>query len=434
MGDMVKMNGIIKLFEVLIRVLLPNKLSIGILNRMKRTKNILLSTIELRLFFKVILFPIILLSSLIIAVIKILLIWMLPYKMYNDIKYIVKQFYMDIAILKNVSLKKALKRACLLYELFTKGYEKKISPGELNPNITFYVIRPYYFLEPNDLILSNVANLLTQYYYCLQKLSYAVEKGYIPVVDWENYGRLPHSEDYPINGSNNSWEYYWQQPSEYELTEVYNSKNVILSTQNIGQFGYIPNCAMKPPFNVYAKNIIKNCPRYAKLIPLNRVTEDYVEKNYNLLFPKEGKVLGVIIRGSSYGKKGTQFSSHPMQIGIKELIKEIKKTLEAWEYDYIFFVNEVQEIVDIIKKEFGDRVIILPRMRDSISRPTDGSVLNPMYEDGQRYKTNLDYVTEIALLSKCDSIIGSMSSGTRTALIWNGGEYEHVYIFEKGLW
>lgn len=98
MGDMVKMNGIIKLFEVLIRVLLPNKLSIGILNRMKRTKNILLSTTELRLFFKVILFPIILLSSLIIAVIKILLIWMLPYKMYNDIKYIVKQFYMDIAI------------------------------------------------------------------------------------------------------------------------------------------------------------------------------------------------------------------------------------------------------------------------------------------------------------------------------------------------
>ena len=59
MGDMVKMNGIIKLFEVLIRVLLPNKLSIGILNRMKRTKNILLSTTELRLFFKVILFPII---------------------------------------------------------------------------------------------------------------------------------------------------------------------------------------------------------------------------------------------------------------------------------------------------------------------------------------------------------------------------------------
>ena len=65
------MNGIIKLFEVLIRVLLPNKLSIGILNRMKRTKNILLSTTELRLFFKVILFPIILLSSLILSLIHI---------------------------------------------------------------------------------------------------------------------------------------------------------------------------------------------------------------------------------------------------------------------------------------------------------------------------------------------------------------------------
>lgn len=428
------MNGILKFLEVIIRLLLPQNISVAVFNRFKRTKNILLSTQELRMFFKVILYPIILIVSLFVALIKIILIWILPYKTYNDIKFIAKQFYLDIAVLKNVGLKKALKRAVLLYELFTKGYEKRINPGTENPDLTFYVIRPYYFLKPNELILSNVANLLTQYYYCLQKLSYAIEKGYIPIVDWENYGKLPHSENYPVNGTNNSWEYYWDQPSKYSLKEVYNSKNVILSTQNIGQFGYIPNCAMKPPFNSYAKNIIKNCPQYAKYIPLNKNTKKYVDEKYNLLFPKNEKVLGVIIRGSSYGKKGTQFSSHPMQIGTKELIKEIKKALKSWEYKYLFFVNEVQELVDLIRDEFGEKVIILPRMRDSINRPTDGSVLNPMYEDGQRYQTNLDYVTEIALLAKCDSLIGSMSSGTRTALIWNDQKYEHVYIFEKGLW
>ena len=64
----------------------------------------------------------------------------------------------------------------------------------------------------------------------------------------------------------------------------------------------------------------------------------------------------------------------------------------------------------------------------------DGITKNPMYYDGNRYQTNLDYVTEIALLSRCDTLIGSMSSGMRTALIWNAQKYEHTYVFDKGLW
>lgn len=243
---------------------------------------------------------------------------------------------------------------------------------------------------------------------------------------------MPHSEDYPINGTCNSWEYFWKQPSDYTLDEVYRSKNVILSTMNIGQFGYIPNCAMTPPFNNYARKIAKQCPKYSNLIPFNEYTESHVNQIYNELFPKDGKILGVVIRGSSYGTKKTQFSSHPTQLPIKDVIKEVYKCLEAWEYQYVFFMNEVQELVDIMKGEFGDKLIVLPRMRDSLNRKTDGSELNPMYEDGNRFKTNLDYITEVALLSKCDSLIGSMSSGTRTAIMWNNEKYEHIYILKEG--
>lgn len=428
------MNGISKLIETFIRILLPNRLGDNVIIRFKRSKDVMLSTNETRIFFKFVLFPVNLVCSLFVAILKMPLIWLLPIKTYNDIKYIVKQFYMDIVVLKNVGFLKAVKRSWLLYELFTKGSEKKCSFGNKNADIIFYVIRPYYFLKPNDLILGNVANLLTQYYYVLQKLSYALEKNYIPVVDWENYGQLPHSENFPVFGTNNSWEYYWQQPSKYSLNEIYKSKNVILSTQNIGQYGYIPNCAMKPPFNNYARSLVARCPKYAQYIPLNSKTEEYVNMWYKNIFPQKEKILGVVIRGSSYGTNKTQFSSHPMQISIKELIKEVHKAMDAWDIQYIFFVNEVKEIVDFMYEEFQDKMIVLPRMRDSMYRPTDGSVLNPMYEDGHRYKTNLDYVTEIALLSKCDALIGSMSSGTRTALIWNAGKYEHVYIFEKGLW
>lgn len=422
-----------QLFDILLRGILPERAHKIVLNRINRTKKAMTSNKELAFFWRVLFFPIVLPISLLVAVIKTILIWLLPEKRFNDFKYIFNQFYIDIAS-RHMSVGLALERVSLCYALFTKGAEKRISCGEKNPDITFYVIRPYYYLEPNALIHSNVANLLTQYYYALQKLSYAMEKGWTPVVDWEHYGMLAHSEDYPIHGTSNAWEYYWDQPSQYSLEEVYQSKNVILSTQNIGQFGYIPNCLMAPPFVRYAAELAKRCPQYAFKFSFNEYTGKYIEDAYQRLFPKNKRILGVIVRGASYGRHETPYGSHPIQVGMKELVRTVKRYYAEWDMDYIFFVNEMQELVDMMQEAFQEKVIVVPRLRDHIDRPTDGITKNPMYYPGNRYQTNLDYLTEMCLLSKCDSLIGSMSSGTRAALIWNANEYENVYIFEKGLW
>lgn len=422
-----------KLLTIFIRVIFPDKIANAVLNRVERTKRAMTSTKELRIFFKILFLPIELILAIVIALIKTLAIWLIPTTFYNNVKFVFNQFYHDINVRK-LGFDLSWKRAKLCWELFTKGSEKKMSFGNNHPDKTFYVIRPYYFLEPNEFIYRNVANLLTQYYYALQKLSYAIENGWIPVVDWENYGMLPHAEDYPVNGTKNSWEYYWAQPSEYTLEEVYQSKNVILSTRNIGQYGYIPNCAMSPPFTKYAANLADKCPKYAQEIPLNEETKKYVEDAYQKLFPAGKRVLGVVVRGASYGRVGTPNHSHPKQASMKELIKTVHHYYDEWEMEYIFFVNEMEELVNIMKEEFGDKLIVLPRKRDHLDRPADGITQNPLYEDGQRYQTNLDYVTEVALLSKCTTLIGSMSSGARTALIWNDNNYENVYMFEKGLW
>lgn len=426
------MSLIEKIILMLIRLILPQRVASAVLIRISRTKTVMTSNLELRIFWRILFFPIVLPLSLIVSILKTVIIWVFPTKFYNDLKYLFNQFYTDITVRK-ITFPVAWKRVRLCHELFTKGSEKRISYGSKNPDITFYVIRPYYYLEPNEFIFRNIANLLTQYYYCLQKLSYAVENGWVPIVDWENYGKMPHSEEFPVHGTKNAWEYYWNQPSEYTLEEVYQSKNVILSTRNIGQFGYIPNCAMTPPFAKYAEDLARRCPNYASLVPFNQPTQDYIDKALNL-FPKGKRILGVVVRGASYGRNETPYRSHPVQVGMKELIHKVTYFYKEWEMDYIFFVNEMQELVDTMKEAFGDKLIVLPRLRDHIDRPADGITENPLYYPGNRYQTNLDYVTEIALLSKCTSLIGSMSSGTRSAIIWNSGDYENVYMFEKGLW
>lgn len=427
------MTGVGKIGKMVVQALVPKKLKPRFNFCVGKIKAAMTSTKSLKVFWKIVFFPLTFSLSLLLALFKSFLILILPQRTYVNHVYIFQQMFVDIAQ-RDIGFFTALKRASLRNELLTKGAQTQKSYGDKNPDLTFYVIRPYYFLQPNVLIYRNVANLLTQYYYVLQKLSYALENGYIPVVDWKNYGLMPHAENYPVNGTENSWEYYWTQPSSFTLEEVYQSKNVILSTQNIGDFGYIPHCSMAPPYDKYAHDLAEQCPPYLKNVHLNEITENYVSDAQKELFPEGKRIMGVVLRGAAYGHGGTPYRSHPQQVGMEELKKTIWELLDEWGMDLVFFVNEMQEMVDEMREEFGDRLIVLPRMRDTFERPTDGITKNPMYYDGNRYQTNLDYVTEIALLSRCDTLIGSMSSGMRTALIWNAQKYEHTYVFDKGLW
>lgn len=426
------MNGIIKLFEVLMRVILPQKLNDIFFNRIKRIKDILLSTYELRIFFKVIVFPLKLIADLIVAIFKILLVILLPQYIYGNLKYSVKLFYGD-AVSRKLKLIVILKIFYLFWKLIIDGREKRKSFGNLNPDKTFFIIRPYYYMEKNELATS-VSNLLFHYYRNLQHLSYAIEHNWIPVIDWENYGPFPHQEDYPINGTVNCWEYYWQQPSDYTLQEVYKSKNVILSDRNSRNYGYIPSSFITPPFNVYAQNLVKRCCKYDSYIKLNEYTANYVNQKIKQLFTNKGRILGISIRGASYRIK--KVSGHPIQPSLDELIKTIENLINEWEIDNIFFACESEDLVNEIINKFRGKVITLPRMRyDKIPGEIyDGKIYNPLYEPGNRYQSNLDYLTEMILLSKCQCLLAGMSSGVRMALIWNNGQYENVKIFDKGLW
>ena len=45
-----------------------------------------------------------------------------------------------------------------------------------------------------------------------------------------------------------------------------------------------------------------------------------------------------------------------------------------------------------------------------------------------------DYLTDIKLLSLCDSILGTKNNGLVTAVIWNDGKYDNVEVIDNGVW
>lgn len=407
-----------------------------------RTKKAFTSNRVLRGFWFIVMLifsPVILVVSLIIALFRTLIIWVLPEKKYVQFRFLFNQFVRDITQ-THIGLKIAWKRVKLCYELFTKGAEKKVSFGEKNPDKTFYVLRPYYFMTRNELT-QNISNLLMNYYRNLQSLAYAIENGWIPVIDWENYGPFSHQEDYEILGTKNCWEYYWNQPSEYTLEEVYQSKNVILSEQNTRDNKFVPSAFFSTKLQEQAEDYALRCPKYDQYITLNEYTEKYILEKQVETFPEDSRILGVAVRGTSYGVESTQrgmakADGHPKQPSVNKLIEEIRRTMEEWKMDYVYITCESQPLIEMVKNSLGDKVLVLERDRYVVP-PKRGDVeknLDPLYVPGKKYQTNLDYLTEMVLLSRCNSLLAAMSSGTRAAIIWNAGQYEHMEIIENGLW
>lgn len=184
-------NIIIKLFTVIVYAIFPAKWHDGIAERISDIQAAATSNIELRVFWHILFLPIVLPVSLLIALLKSIFILISPSR-YNNYKYIFGQIFNDV-VREKISVKQALKRAALANEMFVQGAEKRQSFGDKNPDKTFFVIRPYYFMQTNELA-TTISNLLFHYYRNLQHLSHAIDNGWIPVVDWQNYGPFPHGD------------------------------------------------------------------------------------------------------------------------------------------------------------------------------------------------------------------------------------------------
>lgn len=312
--------------------------------------------------------------------------------------------------------------------------ERKKRYGRKNPSQTFYVIRT----EENNW------GLLTTVTCVLEHIEYALEKGYIPVVDLKNY-RMEMMQDKEHFGLENAWEYYFEQPvSGIELTEVYKSKNVILSWKGSLPRADRPNWSYELPAEAVCKyhSLVENYLRPSKEICVQIV------KNAEKLFPKEGKVLGVSVRrGYEHIKrKGDKIvTGHPEQAGLEEYINDINYLMEKWECDYLFISVDDRETSDFFVTYYGEKCIRFQRALRHYF--TDGKVEKRAEIGLCEYKydssivngianveeTTKEYLTEVYLLAKCDCLLASISSSSQMASIIKGGKYEHVKIYDKGL-
>ncbi len=285
---------------------------------------------------------------------------------------------------------------------------KNIFQGKRGGEIPFIIRRYAQDMGIGSYIISNIS-----------QIEYARRQGYRPVIDMKNYNGTI------VDGHvENTWTLFFEQ-QEDELANAYKSKTYWLSDgENRGRF---PNDSMQFLNDrselTYWSNI------YRRYCCFNKTVRDYSNWEYKQLFEGKGKILGVLCRGTDYVKLRPK--GHPVQPDIFEVIEKAKKVMEEYKCDFIYLATEDYSVESMFKKEFTNQLIVNKRV---YKKYIDGYLANTLNErENDKYNTNLEYLSSLSLLSKCNCFIASRTSGTVITMLMNN-VYDYTFFWDLGVY
>lgn len=309
--------------------------------------------------------------------------------------------------------------------------EKCVCLGTENPDKTFYLIR----------LLPGSEGLIASYMYFLRELQ-RLEKeksNYIPVIDmcWDFY--LSAHNDPSEVGQVNAWELYFQPVAGYSLEDIGHSRNVIY-----GEVGfrderdrYFSQCFLREDSEearAWFDEWYTIDHKYMKLQP--KLEEQFSAEFKSLI--GDFRTLGVEIReGYTILHKLNYelIDNHPAQPEMEQFIEDIRVCMERWNCERVFVSTESQQTIECLQEAFGEKLIFTERMRKNYALDTPAALREEelrYYQQLSREQVNNDYLKEVYILSRCTCLLAGRSNSILAAALWNGGQYEHYYIYDLG--
>ena len=281
---------------------------------------------------------------------------------------------------------------------------------------TYYIIRR----------IPDTTGLLARYRMVMGHVRYALSKSWIPVVDMQNYGS-PYLDPKKL-GRENAWEYYFEQPLRIGLEEAYSGENVILSDGDCVR--PYPGHSLK-----FLEKKNDELTEWRMLIKLGliKIKPELMEEILEIrdrFFSSEDRVLGVILRGTDYLVRKIKGRPIPPPIDFAKSIVNVK--LKEWNCNKFFLATEDKKILEPFQKTFGYRCVILDREYVDYNSLKDKWVsVCRIDRENDHYLQGKEYITQIVLLSMCNSLVGARCSGNTTAMLLNDN-FEHTYFFNVG--
>ncbi len=290
-----------------------------------------------------------------------------------------------------------------------RNRERKKSYGNDYKDIIFYVIGVDYGVEGLFAIVKNV----------LVHIEYAILKGYIPVVDMENY-----KSQFQKKGIN-IWEFFFEQPMGYTLSDINKAKNVILS-RNVRQWpGHSVFVSILNPENNKRLQSLKDL--YAKYIVPSKKTSDYLALQYSQIIGNKQKIMGVLCRGTDYSNRP---SGHPIQPNFEQIVQKLD--MYEGKFDYVFVATEDENILQQFVEKYQEKALFVNQLRFSSLK--EKYISDSGLKEDELIKLNLDYLSSIYILSRCDFFVGGRTAGTIGVSLLSTSQMKDFYAFDIGFY
>lgn len=300
-------------------------------------------------------------------------------------------------------------------EDWTEHYVRKGDPSKP----TYYIIRRK----------NSTVGIFSNFNVFAGHIRYALSNGWLPVIDMQNYTNAILEPE--KLGKENAWEYFFEQPLRISLEEAYNGENIILSK----------NVKRLPPYKEDSFYDDKNIElaKWRMLIKMGllkikpTIREEILAVRAKLIAPTD-RVLGVYLRGTDYvAKKPT---GHPIPPPIEYVRDVICEKVRAWRCNKIFLSTEDKGIIKFFKNTFGDGfgtfcVTIDREYKDY--KPGERINNVSINRENDRYITTKEYLTEMIILSTCNSFITARCSGAAGVMMLSEG-FENSMAFNLSLY
>lgn len=302
----------------------------------------------------------------------------------------------------------------------------------LEDELPFYIKRitkKYYIIRRSEL----GAGFFSNYLWVLGHVVFAQKLGYIPVVDMENYPTL-YSEDVPVKGIYNAWNYYFENIEEASLEEAYQSKKYVLA--RIKYLKKYSDCFCQGIYRLPSKKTIDFYTPYIN--KYMKIREDILEElnnKFRLVYKENTKILGVHIRGTDMKNN----LGHPIPAPTEHYLMKAKQLLNFDSaYQSIYLASDEIDVIEQFQQEFENSKIQLIfqdafRVRDTEQKKKSGlhEIVPNHVRELHKYRMGLEVLEDAFFLSKCDSLICGHSNITNVAIIWNNAKYEKMMVLDN---
>lgn len=290
-----------------------------------------------------------------------------------------------------------------------------------------HTVKNFGISEPKILVIRRRppgGGLFSNINHVLQGIEYAKSENLTPVVDMKNYW-TSYSQREKFNGSNNSWEYFFEPISDIRLEDLDKYQNLTFSKGD----RILPSSPLADRGLNFVLNeglLFKYSNLYAEYIKLNKQTREFMTRVKEFL-EWETSSFGVSFRGTDY--ISIQPKGHARQPSYSQLLSRLENKLMKHNYSRLFIATEDVEARKIVSGAYPDMTYKGFRDRETIEK-----LLSDRSLHSNQTIEALGYLAEIYLLSECLSITCSIANGSASAILINGGKYLEPDVINLGVY